>query len=754
MKRLAAATLMAAAIGSTPVRAEPIVVRSGEHETFTRIVLPLPDGAVWQLQNEPGNSQLIFENYDDGFDLSVAFEIIPRTRLTALLAQDSLLELQLACDCPVTAFVEQDEFLVIDISDGAELPVAEPLPAEPPREVATTSPPVSEFSYGQLLWRREGAEPDVQVPADQAVADSPVKPLHEGQISEPDLVLETQTRLLEAFADAASRGVLDPVQPIQDADPEPEIVEPELEIFDSSAQLPDAALSAAGNIRVTNSKDVPQDNAIADIALSGAICLDPKRVDVGSWSSEQPFNSQLGILHREIYDEIGRVRTKKVVELTKFYLHYGFGAEARQTLALVPDLMLRFPELIDLASILEYGFAKNPRSLHQFADCNSDVSLWGFLAAQDFPKDNAVDTMAVLRALQNLPSHLRYVFGPIVSEKLLERGEVESANLALRSFGSLLENEGKPPKIAVAEAKLLTGADKEAQAVLDEIIKEDTPDAPDALIKLIQKLVDDDQPIPADIALLAESYSFELQNTELRDSMLRASVLASTQSGQFDKSFAALEKQEYSFDEGTRRELASHLFTKISTETNDADFVSVYFNRFLPLKQFVNDDVQLALAQRLLEMGFTDEADQVSKSVSNDFTSDELRVLRARVLLQQRQYQDSLSELEGLEGANTAELRAEILERLGENEEAARLFDSADLPERAASSLWLANNWSDLVDENTPVFGAISEITNDEPAPISVNDRMLANAVAALSKSAEVRDALEQALQVLEVTEE
>ncbi|MEM9575674.1 MAG: hypothetical protein AAF999_01530 [Pseudomonadota bacterium] len=754
MRNLTAATIFAAAFGSAPAGAEPIVVRSGEHETFTRIVLPLPEDAIWQLQNEPGNSQVILANHDAGFDLSLAFEIIPRTRLSAMLAQDSVLELQLACDCPVTAFVEQGDFLVIDIGDGGDLPFAERPAVQPPQELVTTAPPVSEFSSGQLLWRQDRPEQEVQSPVEVPATEPVAESLPDDQIAEPDLVLETQTRLLEAFADAASRGVLDPVQPLPEPAQEVEINEPEVDIFDSSEQFDDEALAATGNIRVTNSKDIPHDNTLADLALSGATCLDPKRVDVGSWSTDQPFNSQLGVLHRELYDEVGEIETEKVVELTRFYLHYGFGAEARQALSLVPDLTLRFPELFDLANILEYGFAKNPRSLHRFADCNSDVSLWAFLAAEDFPNDNAVDTMAVLRALQNLPSHLRYIFGPVVSEKLLERGEAESANLALRSFETLLEHSGKPPKIAQAQAKLMTGDNKEAKADFGEIINEDTPDAPEALIRLIQKLVDDDQPVPADIALLAESFSFELQNTQLGDEMLRASVLASTQSGQFEKSFAILEQQEIPFEQETRMELTSHLFAEVTDKTTDAEFVSTYFTRFPPLSQFVSNGVKVGLADRLLAMGFTDEADAISSSFPTGYVADDLRVLRAGILLDQQQYQDALKQLEGLEDGDTAELRAEILERLGNNEDAARLFDAADMPERAVSSRWLSSNWSTLVDEKTPVFGPISEITNEDPMLIDVDDRMIANAQAALSESADVRDTLEQALQALEVTEE
>ena len=750
MKRLVANGFLSVIVSSAPVLAEPIVVRSGEHESFTRIVLPIPDGAVWLMENKPGNSQIIFENHDDGFDLSLAFEVIPKTRLTALVAQDSLLEMQLTCDCPVTSFVEQNEFLVIDISDGPKLA------AERPEVVALSRTPTSGFSYGELLWRNNEPEITLPAPAEESVSEFPSTPEPRGQspVTEPELVLETQTRLLEAFSDAASRGLLDPVQQLQDSPSSRENNPPIPSIFDSSQRISEAAPEARGNIRVTNSNDVPKDTDIDDIALSGAVCMDPSVVEVEKWGTEDSFNFQLGVLNRELYDEIGRLRSSKVIELAKFYLHFGFGAEARQTLALEPQAMIQHPELLDLANILEYGFAPNPRSLHRFADCNSDLALWGFLTAREFPEDRAVNSKAALRGLQNLPSHLRYLLGPELSEKFLQRGEVENANLALRSFDSLLENEGKPPKMPQAQAMLITGADNDAKDALNEIIEEDTPDAPSALVALIQKLVEDDQPIPADIALLAESFSFELQDTEEGEEMLRAFVLASTKSAQYTKSFTVLQNEENPFDKEVNTELTSHLFAEISGKTSDAEFLGLYFSRYSGLKKWVDTKVQFMLAQRLLSIGFTEEAIRLSNSLPDSYSSNELRLLRADVLLRTEQYTASLLQLDGLEGSEASKLRGEILEQLGEHESASKAFDAADMSDRAVSNLWLSNDWTDLVEDTTPVFGAVSQLKNENPTVIPENNEMLAGTEAAISASAAARQTLEQTLQALELTEE
>ncbi len=750
MIRSISAAIVFSIVSAWQAAAEPVVIRTGEHQAFTRIVLQLPEFTEWNLENETGRSRLLLENFSAGFDLSQAFEIIPRTRLAALLAQESVLEMQLACDCPVTAFAEENGFLVIDISDGPALTL------EPEAPVSSSPLPRSEFAYGELLWNERILDSTSEQDAELSESNAPVAGETSGPNAEDEaqLILETQRRLLQAFAGAASQGVLDVTEPVQVNDTEAESKKPEPEIFDSSSLEIENEAPATSNIRITNSNDVPVSDRLGNLAMSGSSCPEPSIVDVAQWGSEAPIHSQLGALNQKLFDDAGRLDRQVALKLSKLYLYFGFGAEALQVLALQSELEASHPELVDIANIFEHGFANNPRILHRFADCNSDLSLWGILAAQQTPTENAIDAKAALRGLHRLPSHLKFFLGQELSQRLIQRGDMENADLALRSYQDLLENDGKPPKIGEAQALLLKDEEDSAKQTLNVIIEEDTSDAPEAIIALIEEKIADGQSVPADIALLAEAYAFELRETPVGKDMFRAFVRASTSSGQFDKSFAALKEGATQTDDQMRYDLTNELFKTVANQSTDAQFLEIVFNKFPEFRQSIGAEEQLDLAQRLFAMGFVTEASEITDVLQVSSRSEEIRLLKAKILLHNGSFDASIAQLEGLTSPEAMKVKAEALEKMGQNAAAAQNFYEADMPDRAVSNLWLSDSWSELVDPDTPIYGAAVQLNDIPKSDVIANSEMLSSTEAAIKNSSSVRSNLKGLLEALEVSTE
>lgn len=731
--------------------AEPIPVRSGEHDRFTRVVLPIPDGAKWTLENETGTSRLIFEDHDDGFDLSSAFEIIPRTRLTALIARESELELQLACDCPVSAFSERNGFLVVDISDGP------PITNETEQLISPGTLPVSSFSYGELLWfgeerLNEDARLDEVTPIQQFGEIDGM-----GKVEEVDEIIVQQTRdsLLEAFANAASTGLVSAKTAMIDTNFEDEPVSDELPIFDSSEVEQMSDIPPNAQVRVTDSKDVPNGNTLENMALSGAICPNPELVRVSRWGDDSEFSEQIGKSNTELFDSMGRIDREGVVRRARLYIHFGFGAEALQTLGLEPSVSSDYPELVDLANILEHGFSKNPRSLHRFSSCPSDFALWGILTAEKLPSETAINAPAALLALQALPAHLKFVVAEGLASRLLERGDIENAEIAIRSLQRLEENAANSPKMVVAKAAKLRDDDENSTSILDEIVSEDTPEAPEALTAIVAKSIEDGTVLPADLALLAETYALEFRNSERGAEMLRTSILASAKSEQFSKAFDTLKENlgGSSLTEETTFELASFAFSEFTEKANDVDFVDGFFTNFTELQSLVDPQITLEMAIRLFSIGFTENASNVISSLPIDFQSDDLRLLRAKVFLEADELSESLAEIDGLQGPEFSRLRGVVLQKMGENQQAAQNFDEALMPELATSSLWLSDNWSELMPEATPIFGSMTELSNGAPEQIEINQNMLGLTSDALADSQEARSAIRNILEELKVSE-
>lgn len=103
---------------SSMASAATLPVQGGEHADFTRLVVPLPDGASWDLQVMGRQAILRIDGAD--FETHQTFDKIPRDRLTSLTkAGEGALALNLACDCTIHRSIV-DHHIVIDIATAPE----------------------------------------------------------------------------------------------------------------------------------------------------------------------------------------------------------------------------------------------------------------------------------------------------------------------------------------------------------------------------------------------------------------------------------------------------------------------------------------------------------------------------------------------------------------------------------------------------------------------------------------------------------
>ncbi|AEI92077.1 hypothetical protein [Roseobacter litoralis] len=749
MKKLKLLSIVFAILLPMPLAAEPIVVRSGEHASFTRLVMQLPAGVQWSMEQETNTPVLRLINHNEGFDLSVAFEIIPRTRLQALVAKASQLELQLACNCTVNAFLEQNSFLVIDITNS-EAPVSEVLTDVDNRPEAL-GVPVSGFTYGELLWSQADRQSD-QDSADLMQEGSSEAVNSNGEQTnrtENELVSETQERLLAAFSSAASRGILRPKPDISIASSAESSEAPPVEIFDTSEQIPVAAIPSTGNMRISNSSDIPESGREQDIVASSPVCADPSIVDFASWGAEEDMGKQIGASVLDLYDPSGRLVPEKVLHHARLQLFFGLGQEAKQTLEMAPNLKAEYPELLDIANILEFGHAHNPRSLHRFADCDSDLALWALLAASEIPMDRTVNALAALRGLEKLPNHLKPHFAQKVSERLSARGDVANASIAIRSFQRLADNDAQP-KMVQAELSDLRNESTKADAIINEIVNSETNETPEAIIELIERQVATRKPVQADLALLAETYAFELRNSEQGPKMFRSFVLAAASSGQYGKAFASIEEQKSKLNAETVTELTSFAFTEFANGARDVDFLAGYFEQFPTSKEALNQKAILATAERLFDLGFQNEAESVLLNLPGQLLSQDVRMLRSRISLFQNNYQRSYDLISDLDGPEAALIKGQAMQGLGKPEIAAQYFSLAEAETVARDMAWLSDDWNNLLTEEDQTFGQVRALANEAVDTIPQDNRMIDNSNRALAASANARLALEGLLTELE----
>ncbi|MFK7881561.1 hypothetical protein [Roseobacter sp.] len=752
MKKLTVAFWVLTYWFSSVAVASPINVRSGDHDGFTRLVMQVPPSVRWEMSSVPGRQYITFLGHEDGFDISRVFDIIPRNQLTNIVQYPSRLELVLSCACDTKVFVESGNFLVVDVIDGPPLP--EENRVSDPSFVSLE--PSSEFDFGELLW--SGTESPYPSNLERDVLQEDTTDLDSAQnelISdlEAAVVAETRDRLLQGVAAAASRGLVEPSIVQLNLPVTEEEETPEAEIFDSSRQtLPDAQ-NELGNLRITNSRDIPIERDSLDLMSSGGVCPDSTAVQVTNWGDDRPFHEQVSSVRESLFSEVGRLNEIKALELARLYVFFGFGAEAKQVLRLSETLTKSNPELMDLASIVDFGFAKNPRSVHRYADCDSELSLWAIMAARTVSRDQVVNEDAALRTLIKLPLHLRDQIAPALSKRFTELGKTEAASIALRRV-NLSKSEGaNDANLARAKIEQRKGNIDAADKLLSDITQSNSKESPEALVAFVENRVNDLSPVPADISLLIESYAFEFEDSPIGTQLTRAHVLAAALSGQFAKAIKSLQNSVLYQDATISAELQSYIFSALAKDANDEDFLEVFFSHYPISDSDLTEQSVLSVAKRLNEMGFSSLAQKTLSVLPSDLRSKEHDILVAEISLDLEKPRDALQVLEDETGKAVDELRARSFLDLGQNGRAVELFQSSGAPETASRAAWLSDDWVDLTSQNSPVFGDIRSLAEEPVEDISTENGMIAATSSALEESAAAREIVAQLLEKVTVSQ-
>ncbi|WP_300033249.1 hypothetical protein [uncultured Roseobacter sp.] len=732
---------VAATLLTSPLVAEPIVVRAGEHASFTRLVMQLPDDVTWEIETGVGKHILKLSGHDDGFDTDRAFAIIPRDRLTTLSQSVSDLELSLACDCPVQTFVETSNFLVIDILDGPPLPPS--VPEETPLEtVSSEQAPLSltrnNFGYGELLWRNSAE----QGPSDAGTETEPALP-NENEASSL-IRAQTQASLLLEVGEAISAGILEGAAAEIAAPIDIQSTEAEAPIFDSSRVRAPVEETEYGNLRVTDSRDIPEtENPFPGINASEN-CMAADRVAVATWASDAPFGKQVGKLRESLFDETGKLNEGVVLSLARMYIHFGFGAEARQTLMLAEDTAENYPELFDMAGIVDGVALRNPRVLHRFIECQPALVLWALLSSAETTDGYRIDVGAVIENLFMLPGHLRLQLGPALSEKLIDLGEVDAASIVLRNVEQV--NSRTASAAPLPESKILKaqGQNEAANEVLDEAIKEDDGRNPAAVLALVDAILSSGETVPSELAGILENMAFEFRRQPEATSILPAHARVLARSGRLPEAFVALDQASQTGSDMLSSRSA--VFSDLATIPEAVTFLDLYLENYNTTPNFVTPKTARLLAARLLNLGFPDMASDALSVVTGGFNIEQHRLLSARIELERGFPERAIELVSGMSDPDANRVLASAQLAIGDTEEAQKTFEVLEDEVAAAEAGWLSENWEDLLANDTPVFGQVRELSVQPTIEAIQTDGVIQQSNSILETTSEARVSLETLL--------
>lgn len=735
--------------------AQEAVVRSGEHSGFTRLVTPIPRGATWDVQQIDRTVNFRVNGFESGFDVSRVFDLIPRDRIAEITTRPDGLEVTLGCDCRVAASLTQERFAVIDVTSPG-VTSAVPFVAMTTAEQSTPQETLSQKMALQETPADEIPSAVSALPALSqrspearslpALARTPLAP------QERSTLADVQQRLAEELGVAATRGLIEPLP----GESLPTFRRPQIDPSALRTALPEQIETApnalgvepASNMRITSSMDIPglSMQSGQDQSLSGFSCPSNQRLDVNGWSDDRPFHTQMAEARRKLFGELDRLDKETALALAKLYLHFGFGAEAAQVLRLDQELAQKQTLLLDIATILERGFAPQDSVLLSLLDCKTDAALWAILAHETLDVAFSIDAKPALLALNKLPSHLRKFLAPALSRKLLSHGDSKAAATALRSVERLPTPLPPVAKLAQAELEIDEGALLEGKDTLEEIIDGNSAESPEALVALVDTRLEAGLPISPETAGLIEAYAKEMKSTELGPDLRRAHVLALAKSGQFDRAFDQSAELGGNDQTDAALELRMRLIRELTATAGDVVFLDHVF-------RLSDDDIdrlplrpKLSLATRLLELGFAERAQQVIVTVAERPLNEQRQMLAARIAIALSKPQLAKAALGDLSGAEVASLLAEANRMSGEYARASELFRQTDRMEAAAQAAWLSEEPLTEQLGNNPLFGPTINLTQSELTPSTQITGMIARSQAALDESEAARQTLRNLL--------
>ncbi len=727
------------------VQAEKLVLRSGDHPTFSRLTIPVSSTQKWEGRQTKQEVELELLGFSDGFELEEVFLRMRRDRISAIRSSRNTLNLELACDCIATVF-RSGTLLVIDVADSGTQLSGPPLEAGPDNHSnPLESPTVQIIATQRTLPWIGGNSPfgALPIPNDSLPQPSSEKETESDSVAKAILLKQTQQDLVNEVASAASAGLLQSRYQIPVAHPKQEHqIAPEIE----PQALPEAITTPSRNMRITSSMDHPFPHSNTHSRELGPEyeCPSPGFLSIETWGDDQGFSAQVGPARTALMNARDQLDHDATKHLAQLYLFFGFGAEALDVLSLSAPEKQTHSELSAIAEFFEYGAATSPNSLGNFLECPSDVALWASLSFHEIPLDVPVDTSAALRALNKLPKHLRQIVAPALSERFLKYGDVPSASAAMRSVERLVEP--LQPDAKMAQIKLAEEAGETADNLLEEVLVANTTSSPEALVKIVEGKLANDEPLSYETATLVEAYVQELRGTPMGSKLQQTQIIALSQTQRFNDALIALDHLKPSLSPDTSTELRETILAQLSKRADDLVFSELVFTQNEHDLDNLRSPTKLLIASRLLELGFAAQVQQLLASMPDTPRIEERQLLAARAALTLNQPFQAQAELINVESPAASLLLAQAKEMTGAYGEASEIFSNNSAPEKAVQAAWLSEDWQSSALSETSAFGAISTLAREETLINDLDLGPLGSASRALNESREARDTLQKLL--------
>ncbi|MFN3936847.1 MAG: hypothetical protein ACK4KW_04635 [Gemmobacter sp.] len=627
-----------------PLAADPVVVRSGEHPGFARLVLTFPDDPGWSFGRTPDGYELRTVAKGLRYDLSGVFARIRRDRLGAIWVDPAsgYLRLGLRCTCHATAFSLRPRVVVIDLIDGLPVP-GQGFEVSLDRPDAGPLPPL----VGRVPARPR-ARPQETAGAGPPwpTADRPPVPFL------PTLpgpaVAALQSEVLLAIAAATSRGDLQPAPGRRAEARDTQASHPTtLPVADEPASF-----QIAGPLRL-DFRTAAADAALP-VATRGGACIPDEALDLPGWFAADPPVERIAALRRGLLGEFDRPQTEAVLALARTYLAAGFGHEARQLLrAFAPEDPWR-PVAETIAIVLETAprvpaATETAAAFAGMESCDQRAALWAVLAGGRAGRD--ANRPAILRSFAELPPHLRHLLGPALAGLFLDSGDVETARALRDSMVRAEAAEAPGTEMVAARVKQMAGRQGEAEEGLRNVTAAGSELGITAALRLVESITArGGAPDPQLLAQIGALYHQHRRGPD-GPALRRGFALATAASGDFSSALDRIAAQ----DPEARRAV----WELLAARPEPAALIAVALGG-PDRRAGLRPETALALSEALLSLGFPEAAEAWTAGLGTE----RARLLRGRGAVARGDTRAALRQIAGDASVEADELRAEAFSRV------------------------------------------------------------------------------------------
>lgn len=662
---------------STQVQAQSVRVTSGEHEGFSRLVLTMPESNDWAFGRVEDGYALTLKSGNPRYDLSDVYRRLTRARLVAIFSdpQTGQLKLGIQCVCHAMPFELRPGQIVIDIRDGAapegssfetaldgsSLPPLAPRPILRPKERPKGT--VETAGIADLDWQ-EITQKAAQLPA------LPMTPLPISETGQTDLS-QVRKALIWQLSKGASEGVVEMAKPMV-----PDQI--------------DAKASSYSQIRIgaeagvdPNSKNREDNRMTAE----GMTCLPDSALNILDWGGPGPVSGKIGIVLSNLVGEFDRPDPEAISTAVKFFLHLGFGAEARQILA---GLEIASPNRAlweTLAHILD-GDDMTGSVFAGMEVCDTAAALWSVLASTEIPKSDNIAIPAILRNFSGLPLHLRTHLGPTLADRFLARDDIPTSRAIRDAILRAPGDHGNAVDLLAAKIAMATGQHEAGEARLEDLSNTSGPESIEATIALALLQTEEGKQTSADVTTALEAYFQEAKDSQSETNLRAALALAYASQDRFEDAFAMSE------DQNTAAKPIWERLALFGSDSNLIQFAILPQDAKMPA---LTNSVDQHLAERLLDLGFASSAVNWLDSARRNagVQTDEDRVLLAETALQLRDARQALRHVAGLNSEKADLLRARALTLLNDASAAENYAKTSETQEWLVSAR-RRQNWDEV----------------------------------------------------------